>query len=39
MCQVRETYRGHTDSVHKINFQPFTNYFASASSDKSISIW
>jgi len=39
ICQVRETYRGHTDSVNKINFQPFTNYFASASSDKSISIW
>ena len=34
ICQVRETYRGHTDSVNKVNFQPFTNYFASASSDK-----
>ena len=39
VCQQRSVYRGHTDSVNKINFQPFTNYFASCSSDKSISIW
>ena len=39
ICKIRNTYRGHTDSVNKVNFQPFTNYFASASSDKSISIW
>lgn len=32
-------YRSHTDSVNKVNFQPFTNYFVSCSSDKTVSIW
>jgi hypothetical protein len=37
--KCRNTYMGHTDSVNKITFQPFTNYFASCAADKSISIW
>lgn len=37
--KCRSVYKGHSDSVNKINFQPFTNYFASCSADKSISIW
>jgi len=39
MLKCRSTYTHHTDSVNKINFQPFTNYFASCSSDKTISLW
>ena len=39
MLKCRSIYSGHTDSVNKVNFQPFTNYFASCSSDKSISLW
>ena len=35
----RQAYRGHTDSVNSINFQPFTNFFVSASADKTISVW
>ena len=37
--KCRQTYMGHTTSVNKIEFQPFTNYFASCSVDKTISIW
>jgi sperm-associated antigen 16 protein len=39
MLKVRHAFRGHTDSVNKVNFQPFTNYFISSSADKTISIW
>jgi len=37
--KARSTFYGHTDSVNKVNYQPFTNYFASCSADKTISIW
>ena len=37
--KVRQQYRSHTDSVNGLNFQPFTNFFVSASADKTISIW
>ena len=39
VLKVRSVYHGHSDSVNKVNFQPFTNYFASCSSDKTITIW
>jgi WD40 repeat protein len=39
MLKCRSNYTGHTDSVNKVNFQPFTNYFASCSADKTVSIW
>lgn len=35
----RHTFRGHADSVNKIAFQPFSNIFASASADKTVSLW
>lgn len=35
----RMAYRGHTDAINSINFQPFTNFFVSASADKTISVW
>ena len=31
--------RGHVDSVNKVKFLPFSNTFATASADKSISLW
>ncbi len=37
--KVRSVYNGHSDAVNKVNFQPFTNYFASCSADKTLSIW
>jgi WD40 repeat protein len=31
--------RGHVDSVNDINWQPYTSALATASSDKTVSIW
>ena len=35
----RSTFRGHVDSVNDVCFQPYTNVFASASADKTVSFW
>ena len=36
---MRQQFRGHTDSVNGLNFQPYTNYFVTGSADKTASIW
>ena len=35
----RYTFRGHVDSVNLCTFKPYSNIFASASADKTISLW
>jgi len=35
----RFTFRGHVDSVNSVHFLPYTQTFASASGDKTVSLW
>ena len=37
--KCRFSYRGHVDSVNTVKWKPYTNYFVTASADKSISLW
>ncbi len=39
MEKVRQTFRGHTDSVNDVQFARYSNTFASAGADKTISLW
>ena len=37
--KVRHSLRGHVDSVNAVHFQPFSNIVATASADKTVSLW
>jgi len=37
--RCRQTFRGHVDSINSIVFQPFANVIATASGDKTLSLW
>lgn len=37
--KTRTIFRGHVDTVNKVQFLPFSNVFMSASADKTISLW
>merc|ERR550514_2441915 len=37
--RVRQTFRGHVDSVNYVTFQPFSNNILTASGDKTVSLW
>jgi len=37
--KMRQTFRGHTDSVNDVQFARCSNVFASAGADKTISLW
>jgi len=37
--KCRTIFRGHCDSVNVVKFIPFSNTFATASADKTISLW
>jgi len=37
--KCRHVFRGHVDSVVSVNFQPNGNLLATASADKTLSIW
>lgn len=37
--KVRHIFRGHVDSVNTVKFLPYSNVFATASADKTISLW
>ena len=38
-ARCRLAFRGHVDSVNEVCWQPFTNNFATGSSDKTVSLW
>lgn len=37
--KCRSSLRGHVDSVNAVQFQPFSNIVATASADKTVSLW
>ncbi len=37
--RVRQTFRGHVDSVNAVAWQPFAVHLATASGDKTVSLW
>jgi len=37
--RCRQTLRGHVDSVNAVCFQPYSNNVATASGDKTVSLW
>lgn len=37
--KCRNVFRGHVDSVNSVHFKPFSNILATASADKTVSIW
>jgi WD40 repeat protein len=37
--KARSTFRGHVDSINHVKFQPYSNIFATASADKTVSLW
>ena len=39
MNKSRFTFRGHVDSVNSVQWQPYTQIFASGSGDKTVSMW
>jgi sperm-associated antigen 16 protein len=38
-ARVRQTFRGHVDAVNAIVWQPFAVHLATASGDKTVSLW
>lgn len=37
--KCRTVLRGHVDSVNSVNFQPYSTTLATASADKTVSVW
>jgi len=39
MGKCKQTFRGHVDSINELCWLPYSNTLATASSDKTLSLW